>query len=624
MDLLYPEKEEIFESLVADFTPAKLRSAYALRSPNNPPSQIARRIDADVARLEDLCRAMKFERNTCAPMLRLPVEILGHIIELCARSDPPEQIQARDHPVHPPPVARPPAWLGFIRLGHVCGFLRRVILEMPALWATVAFTLPKGHTEILERARSAPLTINLHPYQAPPDTVISAEAHLLSARVVRVKAGSGQATDMIYDPKKELRELEELDLSAWYTAQNITMDMINLSPLRAPRLRRLKLHNHFIPVNYSSLETLVLAFQNTMPSPSDDAGRLIFHGNALLNMLSRCTSLRRLSLDGMQFEALTPLSASRAAISLPFLKYLRMNSTVTFCRFVWSILVLGWHTCVEVTLTSNPENEAESQGIAVEENMFITELVHHSGEPEAPTITGVRLDYRDWDLRLVLAVTERGAFTAERQGPFREDRNFTLDVCSRRWDQDARVALYLRLLNEMPTHIKLTEVDALALSLPQAIPTTTPEWRHLLAPFNAVRSLVCDQIPPQRGFWDALCPPADSTGATLILPNLRTISILPDESQSMYGTHPAMPDQLVSWEDVSAGLRRRAERKAGIKKIMLGTYWDLSRAVDPKDIHALRSVVPQVVDTREYKDGHLVIPPFDDYSSELWSASIYQ
>ncbi|KZV66014.1 hypothetical protein PENSPDRAFT_737371 [Peniophora sp. CONT] len=625
MDLLYPEKKDAFDSLVIDFTPAKQRRSSMLLSSNRSRSQIISRIDTDAARLDDISRALRAERNSFVPLLGLPVEVLGNIIELCAREDVPRPItihKARKH--YAQFGARAAGWLGWVRLGHVCSFIRRVILEMPSLWANVVFTLPKGHAKILARARSAPLTIDIRLHLASRELIASAKTHLPSARVLRVIAGPGQtvlANVMHEWVKQELKELEELDLSDGIAVQNVTRDMVDLSPLRTPRLLRLRLQNYFLPLNYSSLETLILFFHD-LPSSFDHAGPSMFHGHALLAVLSRCMSLQHLYLEGTQFEALSPPSPSRVAISLPSLKRLRVNSTATFCRSVWLNLVLGWHTCVEVTLIQvvHPHDEAE-------EDAFITELVHHSGEPEAPTITGVRLDYLDWDLRLALATNRVDAFTTEGLGPFKEGRVFTLDVCCRRIDLHSRSALFVRLLSELPTHIELTEVNALVLTLPWANLITTPEWNSLLAPFNHVRDLVCNEFPPQRGFWDALCPAANSTDATFILPHLHTLFIGPNEPKNIYDgdVHIALaPEQFVAWEDMPAGLGRRAEQGAGIQRIMLGIFWDILRAVDPEDVHTLRCVVPQVVDTREYKDGHLVIPPYEDYSFGLWRPNRFQ
>ncbi|VDB91264.1 unnamed protein product [Peniophora sp. CBMAI 1063] len=615
MDLLYPEKKDAFDSLLANFTPSNLRSAPSLLlSSSRPASQMTSHIDADLTRLDEFSRALRTERNKCVHLLRLPVEVIGYIIELCARAEPPRPVQNPAGPVHQRPGSFPPGWLGWVRMGHICTFLRQVLLEMSALWATVPFTLSRGHTEIMARARDAPLVVDLRLNHSWSEFLLqSAEAHFSSARLIRIKGEFHRPSlSSLELGMKDFRALEELELSGWTMDQNVTRDTIDLPPIRAPRLRHLQLDNRFIPFNPSALQSLTLNYHESMPSSS---GPKHFHGPAFLELLSRCTSLQRLSLGGMQIDELPTPSSARAPISLPRLKYIAMISNVAFCRSVWSNLILDPHICVKVTLISpypQDDNVSEIQAVLADEDAFITTLLRRFSDPEAPSVTGVSLDFREQDLCLALAVSDVGAFTDEYQGPFKDDRAFALDVYSRRHDRGLRAALFERLLVDLPKQVDLSNIDALGLTLYRDNTITPAQWLELLAPYHSARDLVHDEFPPQHAFWAALCPPAE---VPLALPNVRTLFALPEEPQSMYDFNSmasTLSERHVPWADIPAGLHRRASRGAAIERIVLGTYWDISKVVGAEGLQALRSAVQEVVDTRQYVNGYLVVPDFDD------------
>lgn len=544
---------------------------------HHPSSQIIHRIDTDVGRLDEVSRAMKAQRNIYVPILSLPVEVLGNVIELCAHTDPPRPMAMRR--IHTPLSQignRAPGWLGWVRLGHICQHLRRVILEMPALWATIAFTLPRGHAEILERAHSTPLTVVFGRNQVFPHLINSAEAHLLSAKDIQANldllAPGSMFSPASGPPERVFTALEELELSTRSLAQDITREMIDFSPLRAHCLRHVKLRNHFLSLPFSSLETLDLHFQEPVPFRANPSqARPHFHSHALLEVLSRCTNLRRLFLRGTQLDELPAPSPSRTAIPLPLLKYLEIENTVTFCRSIWSNLVLERHACVKVTLISSHRlSGPQLQVTRAEEDAFIPTLIHRLAEPGAPSVTGVLLDCRHQDLRLALAVTRVGAFAQANKGPFSEGRVFVLDVHLRRRSQADWGSILQQSLSDLPTHIELTEVDTLSLTLPRAVNLITPEWRAWLSPFNTVRNLIVDEFPPQRGLWNALCPPAEPDDVPPALANLHTLFVLPEHPQN--GFHPTAPEHLIPWEDIPAGLNRRAEREPHLERIVFGMY----------------------------------------------------
>ncbi|KZV66016.1 hypothetical protein PENSPDRAFT_756038 [Peniophora sp. CONT] len=599
MDFLYPEKTGVFKSLVDDFTPTKIRPASTMLSSNCPSSQIIGLIEKDLARLDDVSRALRAERNSVVSLLRLPVEVIGNIIETCAHSDPPRPIDARKGHSASTSGAHGSGWLGWIRMSHVCQKLRRIMLEMPALWATIAFSVPMGHAEILLRARSVPLTVSLLRLREKSSIVKSAEAHLVSARVIRLDLGIAAARAMFEPvaaaPGKELGALEELRLSKKTATQVVTKDMVELSCLRAPRLRHLRLYNYFVPTTYSCLETLNLEYHRAPQLPRDPAHTLPqLHGDALLAMLCRCTSLRQLRLSGNLLAALPAPSPSRAAISLPSLQSLEMSGSAIVCRSVWSNLVVKPHARVAVTL-SDVISVDSSQPIADDEDTvaFVPTLLRRLGESGAPDVTGVRLDYGNHYIRLAFAVTRVGTFTNERHDPFSGDRVFVLDLRLHSQHPIGLTAMFESLLSDLPTHVDLSKVDTLSITPPR-LTSFTPEWRSWLASFHHVRNLVCDEFPPQRGLWEALCPLAGSVDIQPALPNLRTLFVLPQEWQISHNLRPTSVGQRTSWEDIPAGFIRRAKREAGIERVVLGTRWDPKRTVDAQKIEDIRAVVEHV------------------------------
>jgi hypothetical protein len=100
-------------------------------------------IDDKISPLEESTRALKSSRNSLAPVSRLPPEILAVVFSFLPAS-------AWDK------KAGPLAWM---RIAHVCGRWREVVLNDPFFWSHINFNelSPAGMAELLARAKTVPL-----------------------------------------------------------------------------------------------------------------------------------------------------------------------------------------------------------------------------------------------------------------------------------------------------------------------------------------------------------------------------------------------------------------------------------------------------------------------------------
>lgn len=103
-----------------------------------------RKIDGDIDKLERTIQSLRTKRNELSPTSVLPPEILSRIFVL-----------ARDWSVRVE-FNNPASW---ICVGHVCRHWREVALGCPSLWSVPVFNRPNLAQEMLQRSKTAALTI---------------------------------------------------------------------------------------------------------------------------------------------------------------------------------------------------------------------------------------------------------------------------------------------------------------------------------------------------------------------------------------------------------------------------------------------------------------------------------
>ncbi|KAI0319207.1 hypothetical protein OF83DRAFT_837685 [Amylostereum chailletii] len=94
------------------------------------------------------------EHNERQPINRLPVELLGMIFTILSNDDRPRQSLISAFSLG---SSRPN--LGWIRVTHVCHYMRNVCLSMKLLWAKVIFTFPSATSVILSRMENTPFPL---------------------------------------------------------------------------------------------------------------------------------------------------------------------------------------------------------------------------------------------------------------------------------------------------------------------------------------------------------------------------------------------------------------------------------------------------------------------------------
>ena len=125
----------------------------------NPREFQRQTIDAEIKSLEQSIRALRFRRNTLAPISSLPTEVFGAIFSLLRLPGTPALTGEPDHHL---------AWLS---VTHVCHQWRSIALNDPLLWRHIDFTniTLDGAAEMLTRAKKAPLHLQARVTGQPQD-----------------------------------------------------------------------------------------------------------------------------------------------------------------------------------------------------------------------------------------------------------------------------------------------------------------------------------------------------------------------------------------------------------------------------------------------------------------------
>ncbi|TFK64113.1 hypothetical protein BDN72DRAFT_963455 [Pluteus cervinus] len=135
-------------------------------------------------------------------ILTLPVELLARIFLFCV-------------PMSFEKLSSDLWWIG---LSHVCQRWRHIALTTPGLWASIVFSRPKWTSEMLTRARQAPLILRANLEQQSSEKVVPIITHNISRlRILELTASRSTLTELLKDLEAEAPALESLSIATGQT-----------------------------------------------------------------------------------------------------------------------------------------------------------------------------------------------------------------------------------------------------------------------------------------------------------------------------------------------------------------------------------------------------------------------
>src|SRR5712691_184935 len=130
-------------------------------------------VDKGIDSAREFVRSLLTRRNALVPISLLPPEILAWIFHLLVHDEWPLSGLRN---------------LGWIEVTHVCRHWRQVALDNSSLWARIWClpANPKWISEILARAKNAPLDIELNDISLNPEAFLMIPPHISHTRQLRL------------------------------------------------------------------------------------------------------------------------------------------------------------------------------------------------------------------------------------------------------------------------------------------------------------------------------------------------------------------------------------------------------------------------------------------------------
>ncbi|KAJ2928744.1 hypothetical protein H1R20_g8216, partial [Candolleomyces eurysporus] len=281
-------------------------------------------VDQRIAQLEGEIRALKTHRNMAADTSPFPPEILSNIFIILRRSTGfgygYSYISAS-------------FW---IRVTHVCRHWRAVALDCPALWSDLLFVGPKITEMMLQRSKSAPLTVTFSEspvrYHDVLCKIASQTGRLRDFELHNSPAAASEILKILSSFKSTAPTLEKLVLNGGIVRQGSGPHTLPETFLQdgVPSLRHLEVTQFAIrwdPLPLSSTLTY-LRLQNV--APENRPSRKAF----LESMM------KLLRLETLELSACLPRSgdvshpSGSLPITLPSLRTLELHdSAAELCQF---------------------------------------------------------------------------------------------------------------------------------------------------------------------------------------------------------------------------------------------------------------------------------------------------
>ncbi|KAH9170599.1 hypothetical protein EDB89DRAFT_1275823 [Lactarius sanguifluus] len=311
-------------------------------------------IDAEIRSLtEEYLRALttlKLRRNALAPISSLPPEVLAAIFSFL-------RLPAGDIPPLYGIVYRRIPWL---RIGHVCHEWREVALNHPFFWSRVDLTVltPTGATEILARAKSVPLYLELYIPNGPRGSTFENELQVHVSHICHL-AISAEPTRLqgvlkgLVSPAPTLEYLSLSDDKCGREGQLFVP--VTLFHGSTPRLSRFELK--YCDISWKSPLFRGLKHLKIDTLSADARPRLSFW----LDALDEIPQLKTLVLHSASpITSAFPFDVERT-ITLPSLTYFDISASPEDCGLALAHLVLPALTSLCVTAFSVLEDGGDVQ-----------------------------------------------------------------------------------------------------------------------------------------------------------------------------------------------------------------------------------------------------------------------
>ncbi|KZV75703.1 hypothetical protein PENSPDRAFT_680918 [Peniophora sp. CONT] len=571
----------------------------------------AQDLHADAVALRWLTSQFNFWLNSCsAPILRLPPEVMGEIMTIVAAVDPPTSSNLSS------------GWMG---LSQVSRQVRSVLLSMHALWADAVFLVDSdAREEVLRRAGETPLYIKMR--SSVGDTVGKraielAMSNITRARHVEILEGDhGHEELWTRDPLSlagaDFPHLETLILDVYHRPSRdatwLRQPVYDYAPIIAPRLRRLRLKNIFVPFVATQLTRLeLIRAQHTPDSNILNDESIIPSAPQFLSILRQCANVQTLRIANYTSPDLQPLPPhlrKHHAIEFPALTTLDLYEKLPRCYALWTHLSVPPTAKLDIDVDYS-EYPNHDRPYLDSRRLDLLDAVgaHSLRSPPSRRTSGLAILNSATSgfstFRFTFFAHEAGAEKRGWTGPLGRDHILTLDLTFRRFLIETLFP-FTQAVERARSSFALEDIRTLDLGFESYLGEVS-QWKAIFAAFPRVHTL--NMYKMHHSAYDALTPvfSAEVEGevlelepGALLLPELTTLSIetlrfqgVPRPMEDEVTLDPIFtPDNVV--EMFSA--RKRAGAPVQNVKIVdldMGDY-DLDMFITK-----MRAVVPQV----EYK-----------------------
>ncbi|KZV63640.1 hypothetical protein PENSPDRAFT_757822 [Peniophora sp. CONT] len=572
-------------------------------------------LEEDAQSLHTLAARLLHRRNfLLSPLLRLPVELIQHIICFAAKGQPmfsKEDSETSDDESSES-AADDPLECGWVPLGHVSSHIRTILLAMREVWASAICSAPRRYVleEVTRRAGDAPLSLrldgdtssfvwpfalqNLHKAGHIDIKFFDDDDHAIYETLCELEIPLLQSMRLSISETSNYFDVHQMPWMRGFEAHPASAPYMN-----APNLRTLQLENVFLPFNPSTLTTLTLIGSISFWSEVGESP----NPSTFLDMLRLCSQLHTLRVVGWVPDFRDDVTYLPA--SLPRLKTLSLELNGKQLASIWSHLNVPGSTSVIVDVCSQNKSQ-KTFPLATR----LRSVPLFSSHVRSVDISGLSIrhehDYLDYGpdtdnrfrdrLRIVLLARAAGTndqvfIDLPRPHPFELDHRVLLSVklhnCTARTPANDIEAAMRRLASEF----RLSQLDTLGVEIRHHAANRYPLQVAISRCFPSIHTLcVYDRRLDASVVEPNLIRPihnGDKDPPHFVNPSLRTV----------YIPHPKQGRYYIS-ELRKLAQAIKARIKAGgsrISVVHISCTGFQSREKDERECLAiLREVVPEI------------------------------